>query len=155
MSRISAISLLLITSLVLAAAACGSDGEATSGASPPSTVAPAVAAPPALPTSPPAVSASAPSGGATFSVSLQDPGGSGSYIFDPSDLTFSVGDTVTFVLTAENEFHTFTVDGLGIDESVDARTTIEVTFTFDTAGTFEIICVPHQALGMVGTITVQ
>ena len=154
MSRISAISLLLITSLVLAAAACGSDSEATSGASPPSTVAPA-AAPPALPTSPPAAPALAPSGGTTFSVSLQDPGGSGSYIFDPSDLTFSVGDTVTFVLTAENEFHTFTVDDLGIDESVDARTTIEVTFTFDTAGTFEIICVPHQALGMVGTITVQ
>jgi plastocyanin len=47
------------------------------------------------------------------------------------------------------------VDDLGIDESVDSGATVELSFTFDTAGTFELICVPHQALGMVGTITVQ
>lgn len=149
MNRISMIILALIISLALAAAACNGDSEATSGASPPSTVAPA-AAPPALSTA-----AAAPATAGAIAVSLQDPGGSGSYAFSPTEFSFSVGETVTFPLASEKEFHTFTVDDLGIDESVNAKTVVEITFTFDTAGTFEIICVPHQALGMVGTITVQ
>ena len=144
MNRLSAISLALITSLLLAAFACSSDSDETSSASPAPTAAPAAAPP-----------APAPSGGTAFEVSLQDPNGSGSYIFGPADLTFSVGDTISFSLTSEKEFHTFTVDDLGIDENVNAETTVDLTFTFDTAGTFELICVPHQALGMVGTITVQ
>ena len=143
MNRLSAISLALITSLLLAAFACSSDSDETSSASPAPTAAPAAAPAPA------------PSGGTAFDVSLQDPGGTGAYVFNPADLTFSVGDTISFSLTSEKEFHTFTVDDLGIDENVNAETTVDLTFTFDTAGTFELICVPHQALGMVGTITVQ
>ena len=30
-----------------------------------------------------------------------------------------------------------------------------VEFTFDAAGEFALVCLPHQGLGMVGTITVQ
>ena len=79
---------------------------------------------------------------------------SGSYAFDPSELVFSVGDTVTFSLTSEAEFHTFTVDELGIDEAVIAHEEATLTFTFQKTGTFELICIPHETLGMVGTITV-
>ena len=88
-------------------------------------------------------------------VSMQDPGGSGEYIYDPADLSFAVGDVITFVLESESEFHTFTVPDLDINVSVQSGMTADTTFTFDTAGTYELICVPHQALGMVGTITVQ
>ncbi|MDP6455602.1 MAG: cupredoxin domain-containing protein [SAR202 cluster bacterium] len=138
MNRLSAIGLALMISLFLAAIACSSESDETSSAPAPT-----------------AAPAAAPSGGTAFEVSLQDPGGSGSYVFSPADLTFSVGDTVSFSLTSEKEFHTFTVDDLGIAENVNAETTVDLTFTFDTAGTFELICVPHEALGMVGTITVQ
>ena len=31
----------------------------------------------------------------------------------------------------------------------------EVTYTFDSAGTYEFICIPHKELGMVGKITVN
>ena len=86
---------------------------------------------------------------------MQDPGGSGEYIYDPDDFTFAVGDVITFVLESESEFHTFTVPDLDINVSVQSGMTDDTTFTFDTAGTYELICVPHQALGMVGTITVQ
>lgn len=88
-------------------------------------------------------------------VSLQDPGGSGKYVFGPSDLTFPAGETVTICIKAETEFHTFTVDDLGIDVSVGGGTTETLTFTFDQPGTFELICIPHEALGMKGTITVR
>ena len=88
-------------------------------------------------------------------VNLEDPGGSGAYIFDEDEFSFAVGEAVTFSLTSEAEFHTFTVTELGINESVNAGETATLEVTFDTAGTYELICIPHKALGMVGTITVQ
>ena len=134
MPRRLAALILLATLTSVALVACGSDPEPAP-----------TAAPTATPSQPP---------GGTV-VSLQDPGGSGSYIFSPSEFTFSVGETVTFTLTSENEFHTFTVDDLGIDQDVNAGETVTLTFTFDTPGTFQLICLPHEVLGMVGTITVQ
>ena len=89
-------------------------------------------------------------------VTLKDPGGPGSeYAFDTSELNFGVGETVTLVLTSETQFHTFTVEALGIDIDVDGGTSETLTFIFDQPGTFQLICVPHEALGMTGTITVK
>ncbi len=129
------------------------------------TPAPATPQPASPPPPPPAVAPAAPSApsglapsaasGDQFEVTLADPGGSGAYLFNPTDLTFDVGETVSLALKSESEFHTFTVDGLGIDESIGGGETASLTFTFDEAGTFELICVPHEALGMVGTITVK
>ncbi len=85
----------------------------------------------------------------------RDPGGSGKYEFSPKELTFSVGETVTFQVSAETEFHTFEVDDLGISQEMEAGQTVEFEYTFDKAGTFELYCVPHEALGMTGTITVN
>ena len=62
---------------------------------------------------------------------------------------------MTFSLCAETEFHMFTVDDLGIDMAVSGRTNETFTYTFDRAGTFELICIPHQGLGITGTITVK
>ena len=141
----------IIISAAVLLAACGGGGAAP----PPEPTAP----PPVVaPTTPPAAVASTPPvvpSGDVEKIILQDPGGSGAYLFDPPNLTYSVGDTVTLELTSEAEFHTFTVDDLDIDVGVDAGSTETLTFTFDKAGTFEIICVPHEFLGMVGTITVN
>ena len=104
---------------------------------------------------PPPTPLCAPAAPGTVSVNLEDLGGSGTYMFDPSDLTFDVGDTVTISLCAETEFHTFTVSELEIDVDVDGGKTERLTYTFDKAGTYDLICIPHQALGMVGTITVE
>ena len=67
--------------------------------------------------------------GTAFDVGLEDPGGSGEYVFDSKELTFQVGDVIAFTLSAETEFHTFTVDELGIDESVDASEKIRFSFS--------------------------
>ena len=135
--------LVMLAGLVfLVAAACSSDPEPTAT--------PARSSPPTIPPAPAATTATATplpssdSGGQTgtaFAVSLQDPGGSGAYLFDPSELTFSVGETVTFTLSSETEFHTFTVtdDSIDIDVDVDGGATQTVSFTFDQAGTFELI----------------
>lgn len=146
--------LVSIAALSVVLVACG--GGAAEPAPQPTTP-PAVApAPPAPPVTAPAPvePASPPSSGGTV-VSLQDPGGSGEYIFDPAEFTFSVGETVTFELTSETEYHTFTVDDLGIDVEVEREETQTLTFTFEEAGEFALVCIPHEFLGMVGTITVQ
>ena len=88
-------------------------------------------------------------------VSAQDPAGSGSYKFVKNEFTFSIGEKVEFKITSESEFHTFTVDNLGIDVAIDAGDTETLTFTFDKAGEYELICIPHEALGMKGKITIE
>ena len=70
-------------------------------------------------------------------------------------MTFKVGDSINFVIESETEFHTFTVEDLGIDASADSGESVEFNFKFDRAGTFQLICIPHESQGMVGTITVQ
>ena len=62
---------------------------------------------------------------------------------------------MTFAVTAETEFHTFNVDELGIDMSMDAGETIVFTFTFHKAGVYKLFCIPHESLGMVGEIVVR
>ena len=94
-------------------------------------------------------------GGTLIDIGLQDPGGSGEYSFDPSAMNFKIGETVNFSLTSETEFHTFTVNDLDIDVSVDFGETVDVSFTFTEAGTFELVCIPHFGNGMFGTVIVE
>ena len=139
------ISLAVLTSLALAA--CGGDAEVNSAPTPPPSS--------AIVSSAVSSEVGGQPEGTRLEIALEDPGGSGTYKIDPSEFVFSVGQTVTFSLTSETEFHNFVVDDLGIDESVDAGETVEFTFAFDRPGTFSLICVPHEFLGMVGTVTVQ
>ena len=150
----SIVVLVSIAALSVVLVACG--GRAEPAPQPPAapTTAPAPVAPVPPPAPEPSEPAPPPTPGGTV-VSLQDPGGSGEYVFDPAELSFSVGDTVTFELTSETEFHTFTVDDLGIDVEVDAGETQTLTFTFEEAGEFALVCIPHEFVGMTGTITVQ
>ncbi|MDA1348871.1 MAG: plastocyanin/azurin family copper-binding protein [Chloroflexi bacterium] len=141
------IAFIVIPSILLVlGAACGSDDEPASAP----TAAPTSA--PAATTAPPATGQPA---GKVLDVINHDQGGSGKYEFEPNEFNFKVGETVTLRLTSETEFHTYTVDDLGIDVAVEAGETVEFTFTFDQAGTFGLICIPHESLGMVGAITVQ
>ena len=146
-TRIVLLSLLLVLFSVVLIGCGGSSADENKTVTAP---APAASAPAATPT----VQSPSPAG-KVISIVNRDVAGSGEYKFDPNELTFSMGETVTFSITAETEFHTFTVDDLGIDESIDAGETVELTFTFDTTGTFKLYCIPHEAQGMVGTITVE
>ena len=145
------------TIAMLGAIACG---QATPEPPPPTTV-PRISPPPPQPAPTVAVQTNGAetgigvTGGTPVDVAMQDVGGSGEYAYSPADMTFSSGDTITFSLTSETEFHTFEVDDLDIYVEVDAGDTINYTFTFDTPGTYELICTPHSAQGMLGTITIN
>ena len=157
-----------ITGLLLSAYACGenvppkgshdevkpapivstSSGQASSSA--------ASAPPPATTSSQPSSTASTTaSSSADYSLDIAMNDANADYSFNPRDITVKAGETVTLKLTSANEFHSFTVDDLGIDVEVDAGTTEEITFTFSDSGSFDLICIPHESLGMVGKIIVQ
>ena len=88
-------------------------------------------------------------------ITNKDQGGSGVYEFSPSELNFNVGEAILFEMTAEKEFHTFTIDEIEIDEVVDGGQTTKFQISFDRPGVFRFYCIPHEAFGMVGTITVE
>ena len=90
-------------------------------------------------------------GGAVLKVLLTE----NPYTFVPDTFDLSVGTTYTLKFPAPAEFHTFTVSDLGIDVSIFANEAVEADVTPGTAGSFELVCVPHIALGMVGTVTVS
>ena len=144
----------ILTIVSLFAAACGGGAKIEANPQPPS---PPIPQRPATPVpTPTAVKGGEENGGGTpVPVQMLDIGGSGEYKFVDSEFTFAAGEKVTFTFTTETEYHSFTVDDLEIDFEVDAESTETFTFTFDAPGTFELICVPHEAQGMVGTITVQ
>ncbi len=143
----------------MAALACGSDDDLApatprpSPPPPPAATAPAATAP--VPTAPATQEPVTPESLTEFTVDLNDSGGRGPFAFDPFDLNFSAGEAVSFTFVGESVFHTFTVEELGIDVDVDGGETVSFEFTFDEQGTYRLICIPYQALGMIGTITVR
>ena len=146
---------LAVAVLLLVAAGCGGGDDATAVSTQresPSVVPPA----PGVGTSEETVKEETTNSGEgrVINVLNHDLGGRGEYKFEPNEFTFKVGETVTFNVEAQTEFHTFTVDDLGIDVAVDAGETVTTTFTFDTAGEFKLICIPHELNGMTGAITV-
>ncbi len=150
MRKFTTLSIIVTLLATLALAACGGDDSSDDSASD----AP-VASSDSTTTQTDSGSGSTASDANSVVVSAQDPAGSGEYKFVNSEFTFKTGDTVEFKITSESEFHTFTVDHLGIDVAIDANDTETLTFTFDKPGEYELICIPHEALGMVGTITVE
>ena len=149
--------ILLIGVVILATVACGGGSDPTPASPPPPP--PPVAPPPPPPPPPVAAPVTQPIVGTEVTVINRDKGGSGVVEFDPSEFSFKVGETVTFTMVGETEYHTFTVDELDIDEEVDGGetpgATTNFTHTFDRAGTFKLVCLVHELDGMVGTITVS
>jgi plastocyanin len=72
--------------------------------------------------------------------------------FSPATTNINVGDTVTWVQSGSNH-DTVSYDGLWDSGSLRLGQTF--SHTFNTAGTFNYYCTPHEAVGMKGTIIVQ
>ena len=78
------------------------------------------------------------------------------YYFKPNPLTLIAGKSVELELGNEGSVtHTFTVQGLNIDEEVPSPQTKKITVTPDKAGEYTIICRFHEAQGMKATLTVK
>jgi plastocyanin len=72
-------------------------------------------------------------------------------VFAPAAVTVAPGTTVTWV--NNGGVHSSQSDGRW-DSGLLTAAGATFSFTFNTPGTYSYYCLPHRALGMVGTITV-
>src|SRR5215212_1315019 len=74
--------------------------------------------------------------------------------FDPANITVEPGTTVTWVQSGNNPHTTTSYDGLWDSGMIEGGSGGTFSFTFEEPGTYGYYCIPHEALGMVGTVTV-
>ena len=80
----------------------------------------------------------------------------GDYYFDPKDLSGDVGKAVTAQLKNEGKaVHTFTIDELGVDQTVQPGQEATVSFAPTNGGTIAFYCKFQRASGMEGTLQVS
>ena len=86
--------------------------------------------------------------GRTVTVSMED------NYFDQANITVEPGTTVTWVQNGNNPHTTTSYDGLWDSGLIAGGSGGSFSFTFNEPGTYAYFCRPHEALGMVGTVTV-
>jgi plastocyanin len=88
--------------------------------------------------------------------------------FEPASVTIAKGGSVTWTNTSTMP-HSVTDDPAKASNKADAQLpsgapawdssllqpSQTYSHTFDVAGTYKYFCVPHEALGMLGTVIVQ
>ena len=75
--------------------------------------------------------------------------------FDQANITVEPGTTVTWVQSGDNPHTTTSYDGLWDSGMIEGGTDGTFSFTFEEPGTYDYFCIPHEDLGMVGTVTVS
>ena len=152
---VKSVAAILVATIAIAAIACGQAAPTEPSVTIIQRASPPIPAP--APTKSPDLDALAAEAivGTPVTVNMIDNGGAGPMLYDPVDFAFAVGEGVNFTFIAEAAFHTFTINDLDINVEVNAGETVGFDYVFEEPGTYDLVCVPHEALGMVGTITVQ
>lgn len=74
--------------------------------------------------------------------------------FAQADITVPAGTTVTWVQNGNNPHTTTSYDGLWDSGLIAGGSGERFSFTFEEPGTYTYFCGPHEAQGMVGSVTV-
>lgn len=88
-------------------------------------------------------------GKATFEIEQDN------FYFSPSTIDGSAGQKITFTVKNDGSAaHTFTIDSMNIDVTVQPGDETTVDVTFPSSGTVEFYCQFHKNMGMTGTLEV-
>ncbi len=74
--------------------------------------------------------------------------------FAPANITVEPGTTVTWVHSGNNPHTTTSYDGLWDSGMIEGGSGGTFSFTFEEPGTFDYFCIPHESMGMIGSVTV-
>jgi plastocyanin len=74
--------------------------------------------------------------------------------FDPANITVEPGTTVTWVQSGDNPHTTTSYDGLWDSGMIEGGSGGTFSFTFEEPGTYDYYCIPHESMGMIGSVTV-
>ena len=89
------------------------------------------------------------------SVTVVNGANSPDYAFDPAAIRISTGTEVTWEW-AEDVSHSVTHDnGDAFDSGIQGGADTTFSHTFEEAGTYLYVCIPHQSLGQLGAVVVE
>jgi plastocyanin len=74
--------------------------------------------------------------------------------FDRANITVEPGTTVTWVQSGDNPHTTTSYDGLWDSGMIEGGSGGTFSFTFEEPGTYDYYCIPHEDMGMTGSVTV-
>src|SRR5215203_7160152 len=75
--------------------------------------------------------------------------------FKPANITVEPGTTVTWVQSGNNPHTTTSYDGLWDSGMIEGGSGGTFSFTFEEPGTYDYFCIPHESMGMIGSVTVS
>ena len=75
--------------------------------------------------------------------------------FDQANITVEPGTTVTWVQSGNNPHTTTSHDGLWDSGMIEGGSGGTFSYTFEEPGRYDYFCIPHESMGMVGSVTVS
>src|ERR671915_1840880 len=75
--------------------------------------------------------------------------------FDQANITVEPGSTVTWVQSGNNPHTTTSYDGLWDSGMIEGGSGGTFSYTFEEPGRYDYFCIPHESMGMIGSVTVS
>jgi plastocyanin len=75
--------------------------------------------------------------------------------FDQANITVEPGTTVTWVQSGNNPHTTTSYDGLWDSGIIEGGSGGTFSYTFEEPGRYDYFCIPHESMGMIGSVTVS
>ena len=75
--------------------------------------------------------------------------------FDQANITVEPGTTVTWIQSGNNPHTTTSYDGLWDSGMIEGGSGGTFSYTFEEPGRYDYFCIPHESLGMIGSVTVS
>ncbi|UVE49312.1 halocyanin domain-containing protein [Haloferax larsenii] len=92
----------------------------------------------------------------SVTVTVGAEGNGGGFAFGPAAVKVSPGTTVVWEWTGQGGTHNVVERENGLFESeLTAEEGFTFEYTFEEAGEYKYVCVPHETLGMVGVVVVE
>ena len=75
--------------------------------------------------------------------------------FNQANITVQPGTTVTWVQSGNNPHTTTSYDGLWDSGIIEGGSGGTFSYTFEEPGRYDYFCIPHESMGMIGSVTVS
>jgi len=82
-------------------------------------------------------------------------GNGGNFAFSPAAVKVSSGTTVVWEWTGEGGSHDVSADDGSFESELVDEEGHTFERTFDSTGTYEYVCTPHESMGMKGAVVVE
>jgi len=88
-------------------------------------------------------------------VEVGSQGNGGAFGFGPAAVAVSSGTTVVWEWTGDGGGHNVVAENGDFESETTSEAGFTFEHTFESSGTYEYVCVPHETMGMKGAVVVE